>query len=85
MRTVPPPGCMAGVGGIVRNFPDDGAADFRILRPFDFRQGGDCVLVNEQMVRGPTIAATYNVRDSLFPVNQDPSARVVGVHPLAGK
>ena len=37
------------------------------------------------MVQGPTIAAAYNVRDSLFPINQDPPARVVGIYLLAWK
>ena len=38
---------MAGMGGIVQHLPGDGAADFRILRAFDFQQGVSGVLVNE--------------------------------------
>lgn len=64
-----------GVGGVVEHLADDFPAGAGIAASLDFDQGGDAVLIQEEVVQGPAGAALLLVRDAYFAGDQEPAAR----------
>lgn len=68
-----------GIRGVVEHLADDFPAGAGIAASLDFDQGGDAVLIQEEVVQGPAGAALLLVRDTHFAGDQEPAARRAGI------
>lgn len=68
-----------GVGGVVEHLADDLSPGAGIAASLDFDQGGDAVLVQEEVVQGPAGAALLLVRDAHLAGDQEPASRRAGI------
>src|SRR5262249_39966927 len=73
------------VGGVVEHLADDFAADAGVTAPLDLDQGRDGVLVEEQVVQRPAVAALLLGRHSHLPGDQQPAPRGGTVHLVPGQ
>lgn len=64
-----------GVRGVVEHLADDLPAGAGIAASLDFDQGGDAVLIQEEVVQGPAGASLLLVRDAHFAGDQEPAPR----------
>lgn len=74
-----------GVGGVVEQLPDDLAADAGVGRPLDLDEGGDAILVEEQVVEGPAVGAVGLAGDADLAVDEEPPAGLGRVDLVAGQ